>query len=122
VQKNGNEVNVSLPAMSVASVLLKGTQGEVITALGDEGNHSTVLDVYPAPAPGASMLKLSVNKTGNAVIGLLDVNGRLLSRIYAGRIKTVPFTKDIETSSLPKGLYFIHLKLDDKIIVRKFAY
>jgi hypothetical protein len=122
VQKSGNEVSVSLPAMSVASLLLSGTKGEVVTALGSEGNDRPILDVYPAPASTGSSLKVRVTKTGHAVIDLLDVNGKLLSNLHTGKIKTAPFLKDIDTSVLGKGMYFIRLKLDEEIIVRKFAF
>lgn len=122
VQKNGNGISVLLPAMSVASVQLKGSKGEVVTALGDERGEKPVLEVYPTPSAHGSSLKVSVNKRGNAEIALLDVNGRLLSTPHQGVIKTIPFVKDLDTSSLKKGIYFIRLKLDDQVVVKKFVF
>lgn len=122
VQKNGNGISVSLPAMSVASVQLKGSKGEVVTSLGDERSEKPVLEVYPTPSTGGASLKVSVNKSGHADISLLDVNGKLLSTLHRGVIKAAPFLKDVDTSALTKGIYFIRLKLDDQVVVRKFIF
>ncbi|MBT1697870.1 T9SS type A sorting domain-containing protein [Fulvivirgaceae bacterium PWU4] len=122
VQKNGNGISVSLPAMSVASVQLKGSKGEVVTSLGDERSEKPLLEVYPTPSTSGSSLKVSVNKSGHAEISLLDVNGKLLFTLHKGVIKSAPFVKDVDTSALTKGIYFIRLKLEDQVVVRKVVF
>ena len=105
--------------MSVVTVQLKGTKQEVITGIAHTENSSAVLEAFPNPLQLGTVLKLVVNKTGIADISLTDVNGKSLHTIHKGYIETLPFYKEADLSTLPRGVYLLKLKLDEKMVTKK---
>jgi hypothetical protein len=95
---------------------LKGQKGGTVTGI--ENPVSNLLEVFPNPVSSSERLTLQVNESGMSTIELMDVTGRVVKHVYDGEI-TAPFSKNIETSTLSKGMYFIRLRLDGKVLVRK---
>ncbi len=121
LEKTGNKINITLPSLSVVALQLKGQKGEVVTGIENPVNKE-VFEVFPNPVSSNQKLTLQVNEPGMSTIELMDVTGRVVKHIYDGEISS-PFTKDIELSSLARGLYFVRLSLDSKIVARKiFVY
>ena len=80
---------------------------------------SGVLDVSPNPFKDHVNVRLNLSKAEPVSIRLLDSKGMLLNQtLYEG-------TKGINTfpvqglASLPASVYFIQIKLDDQVFVRK---
>jgi hypothetical protein len=119
VSSANNSLSISLPAMSVVSILLKGTKQEVVMDVEGGLDSRLMLDVFPNPVQSGSILKVNVNKTGMVNLDLTDVNGKTVRRIFEGRIQALPFSKEVDASNLPKGVYFLHLDLEGKKVTRK---
>jgi hypothetical protein len=116
IEKTGNKINMTLPSLSVVAIQLKGQKGQVVTAI--ENPEGSLFEVFPNPVSPSERLTLQVNESGMSTIELMDVTGRIVKHVYEGEI-TAPFSKNIETSNLSRGMYFIRLHLDGKILVRK---
>ena len=117
IEKTGNKINITLPSLSVVALQLKGQKGEVVTGF-ENPARKQVFEVFPNPVSLNERLALQVNEPGTSTIELMDVTGRVVKHVYDGEIHA-PFIKDIETSALSKGLYFIRLSLDGKTFVHK---
>ncbi|HEY8937890.1 MAG TPA: glycoside hydrolase family 44 protein [Cyclobacteriaceae bacterium] len=118
VTATGNAVSVSLPALSIMAVQFKGVKSEYVTATEEELDFK-LLEAFPNPTLSASNLHITINQPGQAALELLNTNGQVVQDIFQGEIKSVPFNKDVEVSKLSKGVYFLRLNLDGKILVRK---
>ncbi len=71
-----------------------------------------------SPNPANDIVHLSVhNLTGNAIISLYDVKGRLLRSFNAdiGNTLVIP----LSVSSLPKGIYYIQVFVNNKVYKQK---
>ena len=74
------------------------------------------ISVYPNPVTGE---KLTVdNKTTETVqlVELIDSNGKTVKTIKPNQIKT-----EIETSSLRKGMYFLRIHTENKVLNEKIV-
>jgi len=77
------------------------------------------MQAFPNPTLSDKSLHIVINQPGSATLDLLDTNGSVIQNIFHGEIKSVPFKKDVEASTLSKSVHFLRLNLDGKIIVRK---
>lgn len=120
VTATGNVVNVTLPPMSVSSILLKGARGEVVTGI-EEVAGSSWFKVYPNPVSGNSEVTVEIRSYGQAALSLLDVTGREVKSILKGSIDNEGFTNTLTLADLPKGTYFLRLSLNGKVYHRKVS-
>jgi hypothetical protein len=119
VTPTSNSISISVPAMSIITLRLKGQRGEVVT--GNEDDYAEqILQIYPNPVSRHSNLSLKVNKTGYATLEVLETNGRVVDVLHDGVI-TAPLNREVEVRGYPKGIYIVRLKIDGKSTHRKIA-
>ncbi len=120
VSATGNVLAISLPPMSVTSVLLKGGKGEVITGTEEAIGHS-LFQVYPNPVSGNSELTVEIRSYGKAIVSLLDVNGKEAKSILDRSIDNEGYKNTFTIADLPNGIYFLRLTLNGKVYHRKIS-
>jgi hypothetical protein len=120
VSATGNVLAISLPPMSVTSVLLKGGKGEVITGTEEAIGHS-LFQVYPNPVSGNSELTVEIRSYGKAIVSLLDVNGKEAKSILDQSIDNEGYKNTFTIADLPNGIYFLRLTLNGKVYHRKIS-
>lgn len=74
------------------------------------------MEVLLFPNPTKNIL--NVQLTNNSFEGIAIIENTIGSRIWEGEINSSNFS--LNTESLPKGIYFLKLNLNDKIVVKKF--
>ena len=102
--------------MSVTSLVLKGTKGEVVTEV--ENNDEDVFKVYPNPVAAKGEFAIEIRGSGKAILCLKDANGREIKKIFE-RVLTEEYRDTISVGNIPKGIYFLQLSLNGRIINRK---
>ncbi|MFK8039363.1 MAG: S8 family serine peptidase [Crocinitomicaceae bacterium] len=119
-------VNLNSFAGNVINIRFRGITGDdyrsdmaiddinVSSSLGLETNNSSAFSIYPNPSNGMLFYKLD-NET-NSEIRILDTNGKL---IY----ETVNSTSNgtIDMNSYSKGIYFVHVIMDNETTVQKIV-
>lgn len=118
VTPTANTVDLSLPPMSITSVLLKGAKGEVITGIAEASEEST-FKVYPNPVQSGSEVTIEINSPGWAILKLLDVSGKQQNVILNQMLGTNGIKRTISLGNCPKGMYVLELSLNEKIVHRK---
>jgi hypothetical protein len=119
VSQSANTINLSLSPLSITTILLKGQRVEFVTAVNDELLNESIFKVYPNPVNTDSKVTVEINKSGDATLELLDLNNRIVKTIHRGVIEAQVFKKEVDVSSLSKGVYIFRLNLDGDIIYRK---
>jgi hypothetical protein len=119
VTSTSNSITVSVPAMSIITLRLKGQRGEVVTAIENQLAEQ-ILQIYPNPVPRDAKLSLKVNKTGYTTLEILETNGRVVNVLHDGRT-TASLKKEVDVSHYSKGMYIIRLKIDGKSTHKKIA-
>jgi hypothetical protein len=117
--KTGNSIDLTVPAMSITTVQLSGVRGDVVTGIASRENGDDLLKISPNPVVTDGELRFSILKSGNASVSLLDSQGRNVATAFAGKISTVPFSKDVNVSGFTPGLYTVKLILDGRTATRK---
>ncbi len=70
----------------------------------------------PNPSKNQANISLSLNKTGNLSLAIFDLKGSLISQVNYGMVQSGKSKKQLNTSGLDSGLYFVKLSLDGFII------
>jgi flagellar biosynthesis/type III secretory pathway chaperone len=78
------------------------------------------LSFYPNPNNGKFDLSFSLKEKGNTIITILDVNGKM---VYEKRLSdfTGKYHSEIDITTQPKGIYFVKVKQNDKVMVKKIV-
>lgn len=89
---------------------------------------SNVKETTIAPSLSVSMdsqnnellLNLTGGYGGMAVVKLIDISGRTIGTLVNEEIGSGTFTFKKDVSSLGRGIYFVHLKMGDRELTKKF--
>lgn len=118
VSRTGNQITLSLPALSTTTVILTGRKTGVLSAVKEPGLSDKIFKVYPNPVGSASKVVVEINKSGYATLDLTAVDGKWIRTIYKGVIiDSQQVVSDI--SNLAMGTYVLRLMLDGKVVNRK---
>lgn len=86
-----------------------------IEKIAKEELHATV---YPNPASGLVNIKATLKGDGEVRGSITDMQGRVLQRW--SEQATTDYVKQLSTSQLSSGIYYISLKVDDKMVTKQF--
>jgi hypothetical protein len=106
--------------MSVTSVLLKGEEGEVVTAI-EKPLNSSIFKVYPNPVSQSSEITVEIHSQGKATLRLLDVNGKQVLSILDKSLGVGGYKDTVSLANLSKGLYILQLSLNGKMTHHKIS-
>lgn len=82
-------------------------------------NQASYLLLYPNPSSGLLNLKMSARQSRNGLILIYNILGqKVLEMRY--REMQEGFQQELNLNNLPPGVYFLHARLDNKVIVKKF--
>jgi len=87
---------------------------ETNTGIDDSYNNASV-EVYPNPVSSFARIQFDLETTEKPLIRLFDANGRLIIEERAENANS----HIIDTQSLSKGVYFIHIEVNSQTIAVK---
>jgi hypothetical protein len=121
VNQSANEISISLSPLSITTIQLRGQKGDVVTGAEGKIDGEELFKVYPNPVANNSKVTIVINKTGYAILELIDLNGRVMKTIYEGKINFSGFKKETDISTLSRGTYIFRLNLDGKVSHQKVS-
>jgi len=79
--------------------------------------------VYPNPASDNLVIEYSFNEPSELIIGLFDVNGRLIEELFAGKNGAGTHQLQVNVANIPSGTYVVkiysqHGKLEETLIIK----
>lgn len=76
--------------------------------LGDQ----SLVRIYPTQVYSFAKVEFYIPKTGDAIIGVYDLNDKKVKAIAFNHFEVGSYTKTIQTRNLKKGVYFVKLQMD----------
>ena len=76
--------------------------------------------VYPNPNNGQCKIDISITKAAYYKISLIDINGRIINKIFDRRLYKGKYTFTINEIR-SSGVYFIKLEKDNLYVIKKFV-
>ena len=77
------------------------------------------LNVYPNPASGVVSILFSTIETSKIKLELYDMSGKLVKNLYEGVLnKNAQRKIELQTKSLPAGIYMVSLQTGNRIVSR----
>lgn len=92
----------------------------VITSVVDLNRPDNQLFLYPNPSNGLITIAKKERMTGNAVLHITDINGKLVHRSDLGRIAVHQFNHSVDISDLAPGMYVVKLQVGKLSYSTKF--
>lgn len=120
VTPSANALSLTLPSMSITTILLKGTKGEVITAI-EEEEASGVVSFYPNPTNESRTITVEIKKPGIASLDLMDVAGQRLKNFFYRKSITNALREKIDLTDVSSGVYVFKLQVDSRVYYRKIV-
>jgi hypothetical protein len=117
---SGNTLSLTLPSMSITTILTKGVKGDPITGI-DKEETSSIVKVYPNPTTHSRTITLEINKSGMASLELIDLTGQRLKQIFAEKMISDSFSEKIELPEIAPGLYLLKINLDNTAYYKKIV-
>ncbi|TXF91405.1 T9SS type A sorting domain-containing protein [Neolewinella aurantiaca] len=83
--------------------------GQLPTGLNDRQVARLGLSVSPNPTEGAVQVEFQLESSSNVNIDLLDVSGRVIQRMFSGRLGSGVQSLAMEAGQVTAGLYFLRV-------------
>jgi hypothetical protein len=105
VSVSGDSFNITLPALSVTAILLRG--------------EGAGLDI--SPNPFGSITTISFNLTGpsGVTLTLFDMLGRKMKTVFSGFLPAGFYETELPVDDLSAGIYFYELKAGNQTEIKK---
>lgn len=120
VTPSANALSITLPSMSVTTILLKGTKGDVITGINEE-QVDAVLSSYPNPVDQSQAITVEINRSGIATLDITNLAGQRLKNFMSEKSVDANTKAQLEVGNLSPGVYLLKLQLNDRNYYRKIV-
>lgn len=116
-----NLLTVSLPPLSITSVILTGEQVEtsVVERLSEDISS---MEVYPNPVADAADVSFNLGRPGRVTVDLLDMAGRTVDRLADGDMTAGLHSVQLINNDSGKGFYLVRLNCNGANYYRKVLF
>jgi hypothetical protein len=97
--------------------------GEFPTATID-ATLNAAISIAPNPVSGGQELRIDghdLGQSGNMTYELIDAAGRVLLSRENLNVTTAGFSERIKTAGIPSGIYFLRIRLNEKLVTRRIV-
>jgi len=99
----------------LSSLRVKESGTALVTNL---SNHSTLVSTYPNPSNGFVNVNFTMAQKSNVIIKVVNLTGNLVYQTTEENVIGI-FNKQIETSQLANGVYFVQTQIAEKLFTNK---
>jgi subtilisin family serine protease len=83
------------------------------------GDNSFMLNSYPNPASGTTMIQFNLSTSAMVDLKLFDVTGREVVTIDNGQLAAGMYQYVLDVNNMSNGIYFYSLNVNGKIVTKK---
>lgn len=105
------------------SETIRFRNGEFATSTIDQELNAAI-SVAPNPVSGGQFLRVNgrdLGTSGNLNLELMNTAGQVLVSRQQINVNATGFTEDISTANLPAGVYFLRLRLNERLVTRRIV-
>jgi hypothetical protein len=85
-------------------------------------NTEKELLLFPNPTSHSTTLKYSLQQDSKVSISIHDINGRIIKTVLNDAMEILgEKTNQIDVSGMPRGIYFVKTKINNKISISKLV-
>jgi hypothetical protein len=77
--------------------------------------------IFPNPSSDNLNVKLTLNETSSVTMNLIDITGKKIANFISDNGINGDINRTFDISSYSKGIYFIELKINDKVSLQKIV-
>jgi PKD repeat protein len=77
------------------------------------------LNIFPNPTSQSTTVSMMLADPARVEMTMIDMMGRKVMDVHAGQLTSGPHRLDIDMSSLPVGIYFLRMAVENNIAVKK---
>jgi hypothetical protein len=78
--------------------------------------------LFPNPTSHSTTLKYSLQQDSKVSISIHDINGRIIKTVLNDAMEILgEKTNQIDVSGMPRGIYFVKTKINNKISISKLV-
>ena len=90
-----------------------------IEKINNNNNGTYILNIFPAPAKDILQVELISAGSANAILSMIDLNGRVVKTVSKNVIKGYNNLNKIDISNLPSGMYLIRITINGVVLSTK---
>lgn len=120
VSISGNSFSITLPALSVTSVILSGRTGQV-SQLEIGMSRRPQFDIFPNPVNDLRNVIINTSSNGPATFILYDGLGNIIQEMDSELGAGKPVTLDLSGFNLPPGVYYLKMNTGSQSVTGKLT-
>ncbi|MGA2298992.1 MAG: T9SS type A sorting domain-containing protein, partial [FCB group bacterium] len=121
-----NQTTINITKLGKYKVIATDTNGcvsssdvyDVVSSVGDKNALSNSISIHPNPNNGNFMLDVNTSFFGNMQVNISNVLGENLIN-FITELNGRAFSKEINMTLFPSGIYFINVSIGDRSYVQK---
>ncbi len=92
-----------------------------IETLNGFSDYASLLQNFPNPAGGSTIIPFHINKEAQVNLELFDINGRSMGVLLEGRMEAADYKTEVNTANLSNGVYYYKLSVNSKSQTKKMV-
>jgi PKD repeat protein len=106
-----------------SSVYSKSVHISELVGIAEKSKNSRAVQIYPNPFSDRFNVEYTAPKSGLVSVKLLSTTGQVVfERSFTHRVGTEVYSMPIDKDKMNNGIYFLMLRTDDEMVVRKVIY
>ena len=115
-------IKLDVPAMSVQFIMVDSGNNQLYTtSVTNKLENELSLINYPNPFSGSTTIQFQTSSTALVVLDVYDQTGMKVSTLVNSKLPSGTHQVPFNGSTLPQGLYFYQLKVDNSSITKKMV-
>ncbi len=92
-----------------------------IETLNGFSDYASLLQNFPNPAGGSTIIPFHLNKEAQVILELFDIDGRSMGVLLEGRMDAANYKTEVNTANLSNGVYYYKLSVNSKSQTKKMV-
>ena len=122
-RKSGNATTKTTNSENNVGYVKDQSSGLTVYKISDTvlPNQYTLEQNYPNPFNPTTKIRFSIPKESSVKLVVYNMLGQVVSNIFNGRLEAGTHSVEFDGSSIPSGIYFYRLEVDNFVKIKKMT-